>query len=183
MQKRKVVYTDLEDEAGKGSVVDLPHVAAGLNMAKFKEKADISLKEHESHLGLQRLRQNQSLTPTDLDELERMLMQAGGTQPLMAEVKSQGLGLFVRSLVGLDREAAMQAFSELLQGSTLTPDQIEFIELVIQELNQNGIVPPERLFEPPFTGISARGSTAVFPAAQVTRIVEVLKDITARAAA
>lgn len=181
--EKKVVYTDFEDEVGEGIVVDLPQVTAGLNMAKFKEKARLFLKEHESHLALQRLRRNQSLTPTDLEELERMLMQAGGTQPLMAEVKSQGLGLFVRSLVGLDREAAMQAFSELLQGSTLTPDQIEFIELVIQELTQNGIVPPERLFEPPFTDISALGPTAVFPAAQVARIVEVLKDITARAAA
>jgi type I restriction enzyme R subunit len=112
-----------------------------------------------------------------------MLKQAGGTEPLMTEVKSVGLGLFVRSLVGLDREAAMQAFSELLQGSKLTPEQIEFIELVVQELTQNGVVPPERLFEPPFTDINSLGPTAVFPAAQVTRIVDVLKDIRARAAA
>ncbi len=178
-----LVYTDFEDEVGEGAVIDLPQVTAGLNMAKFKEKARVFLKEHESHLALQRLRRNQPLTPTDLEELEKMLVRAGGTQPLMTEVKNVGLGLFVRSLVGLDREAAMQAFSELLQGSKLTPDQIGFIELVVQELTQNGVVPPERLFEPPFTDINALGPTAVFPAAQVTRIVEVLKDIKARAAA
>jgi len=152
-------------------------------MAKFKEKARVFLKEHESHLALQRLRRNQPLTPTDLEELEKMLVQAGGTQPLMVEVKNVGLGLFVRNLVGMDREAAMHAFSELLQGSKLTPDQIEFIELVVQELTQNGVVLPERLFEPPFTDINAQGPTAVFPTAQVTRIIEVLKDIQARAAA
>lgn len=181
--QKKVVYTNFEDEVGEGAVIDLPQVTAGLNMAKFKEKARVFLREHESHLALQRLRRNQPLTPTDLDELERMLVQAGGTQSLMAEVKSVGLGLFVRSLVGMDREAAMQAFSDLLQGSKLNPDQIEFIELVVQELTQNGVVPPERLFEPPFTDINALGPTAVFPAAQVTRIVEVLKDIRARAVA
>ena len=53
----------------------------------------------------------------------------------------------------------------------------------MQELTQNGVVPPERLFEPPFTDINALGPTAVFPAAQVGRIVKVLEDIKARAAA
>jgi type I restriction enzyme R subunit len=181
--QKKVVYTDFEDEVGEGTVVDLPQVTAGLNMAKFKEKARAFLKEHESHLALQRLRRNQALTPTDLGELEKMLIQAGGTQPLLAEVKSAGLGLFVRSLVGLAREAAMQAFSELVNDSMLTPEQIEFIELVIEELTQNGVVPPERLFEPPFTDINAQGPTAVFPMGRVTRIVKVLDEVRARAVA
>jgi type I restriction enzyme, R subunit len=181
--QKKVVYTDFEDEVGEGALIDLPQVTAGLNMAKFKEKARAFLKEHESHLALQRLRRNQALTPTDLQEFERMLMQAGGTEPLLADAKRVGLGLFVRSLVGLDREAAMQAFSQLLQGSKLTPDQIEFIELVVQELAQNGVVPPERLFEPPFTDINAHGPTALFPAAQVTGIIGVLNEIRAHAVA
>jgi type I restriction enzyme, R subunit len=181
--QKKVVYTDFEDEVGEGALIDLPQVTAGLNMAKFKEKARAFLKEHESHLALQRLRRNQALTPTDLQEFERMLVQAGGTEPLLADAKRMGLGLFIRSLVGLDREAAMQAFSGLLQGSNLTPDQIEFIELVVQELTQNGVVPPERLFEPPFTDINAHGPTALFPAAQVTGIVGVLNEIRARAVA
>lgn len=178
-----MVYTDFEDEVGEGALIDLPQVTAGLNMAKFKEKARAFLKEHESHLALQRLRRNQTLTPTDLQELERMLVQAGGSEPLLADVKRVGLELCVRSLVGLDREAAIQAFNELVQGSKLTPDQIEFIELVIEELTQNRVVQPERLFEPPFTDINALGPTALFPAAQVTGIVGVLHEIRARAVA
>jgi type I restriction enzyme R subunit len=175
--QKKVVYTDFKDEVGEASVIDLPQVTAGLNMAKFKDKARVFLRAHESHLALQRLRRNQALTPTDLDELERMLVEAGGTQPLMTEVKSLGLGLFIRSLVGLDREAAMQAFSELLHGSTATPEQIEFVELIVGELTQNGVVVPERLFESPFTDVNAQGPLAIFPPGQVARIVDVLKDI------
>lgn len=41
-----------------------------------------------------------------------------------------GLGLFIRSLVGQDREAAMQVFRDLLLGGTATPDPIEFIDLI-----------------------------------------------------
>ena len=67
-------YTDFEDEIGESAVIDLPQVTAGLNMAKFKEKARAFLRQHESYLALQRLRRSQALTPTDLDELERMLV-------------------------------------------------------------------------------------------------------------
>jgi type I restriction enzyme R subunit len=181
--EKKVVYTDFEDEVGDGTVIDLPQVTAGLNMAKFKDKARAFLREHESHLALQRLRRNQALTPTDLDELENMLRQAGATDPLLVEAKSQGLGLFIRSLVGLERDAAMQAFSELLQGGKATPEQIEFLELVIDELTQNGVMPPERLFESPFTDVSAKGPLGVFPPKKVTQIVSVLNEIQTRAAA
>lgn len=181
--EKKVVYTDFEDEVGDGTVIDLPQVTAGLNMARFKDKARAFLREHASHLALQRLRRNQALTPTDLDELEKMLRQAGATDPLLLEARSQGLGLFIRSLVGLERDAAMQAFSELLQGGKATPEQIEFIDLVIDELTQNGVMPPERLFESPFTDVSAQGPLGVFPPTQVTRIVSTLNEIRTRAVA
>ncbi len=183
--QKKIVYTDFEDELGELTPIELPQVTAGLNMAKFKEKARVFLKEHESHLSLQRLRRNQALTPTDLQELEKMLLQAGGTQTLIDEAlaQSHGLGLFIRSLVGLDREAAMQAFSDLLQGGTATPDQIEFIDLIVQELTRNGVMEAGRLFESPFTDVNAQGPLGVFPPAKVTQIVQVLDDIKERAVA
>lgn len=181
--QKRVVYSDFEDELGEGTLIDLPQVTAGLNMSKFKEKARAFLKAHESHLSLQRLRRNQPLTATDLIELEKMLADAGGTQTLINEAKEQchGLGLFIRSLVGLDHEAAMQAFSELINGTTASPNQIEFINLIVQELTQTGVMEPERLFQSPFTDLSAQGPIGVFPQAKVSRIVEVLTEIRARA--
>ena len=140
--QKLVVYTHFEDEIGEAMPIELPQVTAGLNMAKFKDKARQFLRAHESHLSLQRLRRNQPLTPTDLTELEKMLVEAGGSPELIkaATEQSHGLGIFIRSLVGLDREAAMQAFSDFISGSTATPNQMEFIELIIQELTQNGVM-------------------------------------------
>lgn len=183
--QKNVVYTDFEDQLGELTQIDLPQVTAGLNMAKFKEKARVFLKEHESHLSLQRLRRNQPLTTMDLQELEKMLLQAGGSTTLIDEAKekSQGLGLFIRSLVGLDREAAMQAFSEFLQGGKATPDQIEFVNLIVQELTQAGVMEAGRLFESPFTDVNAQGPLGVFPPAKVTQIVQVLDSIRERAVA
>ncbi len=183
--KKTIVYSNFEDQIGEGELIDLPQVTAGLNMAKFKDKARVFLRAHENHLSLQRLRRNQSLTPADLVELEKMLIDAGGSPALIDEAKekSHGLGIFIRSLVGLDREAAMQAFSDFIHGSTVTPNQIEFIELIIQELIQTGVMEPSRLFESPFTDMNTQGPMGVFPAATVTRIVDVLAGIRATAVA
>lgn len=71
----------------------------------------------------------------------------------------------------------------MLNGSKLTPARIEFIELIIEELTQNGVVPPARLFEPPYTDVNAQGPTAVFATAQAMYIKSVLDEIRARAVA
>ena len=183
--QKKVIYTDFEDELGETATIDLPQVTAGLNMGKFREKARQFLKAHESHLSLQRLRRNQPLTTTDLTELEKMLIEAGGTQSQIDEAREQshGLGIFIRSLVGLDRDAAIQAFSDFINGTTSTANQIEFVNLIVQELTQNGVMEADRLFQSPFTDLNAQGPLGIFPATRVTQIVEVLDQIRERAVA
>ncbi|MEO5342699.1 MAG: hypothetical protein H7842_05075, partial [Gammaproteobacteria bacterium SHHR-1] len=111
--------------------------------------------------------------------------QAGGTAELISKAKetSHGLGLFIRSLVGLDREAAADLFSEFVKGTTATASQIEFINLIVQELTQTGVMEPSRLFESPFTDINAQGPMGVFPPNQVQQIVSVLEEIKSRAVA
>lgn len=183
--KKNIVYTDFVDELGDESAIELPQVGTGMNLAKFKDKARQFLKAHESHVSLQRLRRNQPLTPTDLTELERMLVQAGGSPEVIeqAKAKSHGLGIFIRSLVGLDSETARQAFSQFVAGTTATASQIEFIDLVVQYLTENGVMEPARLYESPFTDINDKGPEAIFLPARVTELVRVLDEIRERAVA
>jgi type I restriction enzyme R subunit len=55
----------------------------------------------------ERLRRNQPLTKSDVVELERMLLEAGGSpEVIKLATQNHGLGIFIRSLVGLDRETA-----------------------------------------------------------------------------
>jgi type I restriction enzyme R subunit len=183
--KKNVVYTDFEDEIGSETTIELPGVTIGLNLAKFKDKARVFLREHESHLSLQRLHRNQALTPSDLQELERMLVEAGGSPDVikLATEQNHGLGIFIRSLVGLDRETAKQALSQFVVGGAATASQIEFIGLIVDELTANGVMDVSRLYQAPFTDINSLGPEAVFPAAKVTEIVRVLDDIRERARA
>ena len=63
-----------------------------------------------------------------------------------------------------------------------TPDQIEFIELIVGELTANGIIEVGRLYESPFLDISPQGPEALFPTAKVEQMVQVLDEIRRRAA-
>ena len=53
---------------------------------------------------------------------------------LLARSEAPSLAHFVRSLVGMDRVAAQEAFSGFLSDRSLTPPQIRFIEMVIDQL-------------------------------------------------
>ncbi|MBC7484713.1 MAG: restriction endonuclease subunit R, partial [Rhizobacter sp.] len=183
--KKKVVYTDFIDELGTETTFDLPEVANGLDMARFKDKARQFLKALEDHLALQRLRRGHALTPTDVEELECMLVDAGGTPELIQKAAEDkfGLGIFIRSLVGMEREAVAQVFSEVFAGTQATPDQIEFIDLIVSELTNNGVMEAARLYESPFLDISPQGPEGLFPAAKVDWMVQVLDEIRQRAAA
>jgi type I restriction enzyme R subunit len=163
----------------------LPDVGTGMNFERFMDKARQFLRAHEDHLSLQRLRRNQPLTASDLNELERMLLEAGGTAEFigLAREQSKGLGVFIRSLVGLDRDAVQQAFSSLLSGTSVSANQIEFVNLVIEELTRNGVMEPYRLYESPFTDLHTLGVVGIFPSTQADQLRDILLDIRHRAAA
>jgi type I site-specific restriction endonuclease len=55
-------------------------------------------------------------------------------------VESHGLGLFVRSLVGLDRSAAKDALAGFLAGKALAANQIEFVNLIVNHLTEHGVM-------------------------------------------
>lgn len=112
-----------------------------------------------------------------------MLIAAGaGTTTDFLKVNADGgLGLFVRSMVGLDRQAAKRAFDIFLTGKVLTANQIQFVNLVIDYLTQAGWMSAAQLYESPFTDFSPKGVEGIFSADQVVQLVGILDDIRDRA--
>lgn len=182
---RKVVYTDFQDEIGEGSDVVLPDIGNGTDKARFIMKVRHFLQEHRDHITLQKLKRNEQLTKQDIEELERIFLEEGVADDTELEsIRGEGgLGIFIRSLIGLDREAAKQAFSGFTDDKVLTANQIEFIDLVIDHLTERGVLDPRRLYESPFTDIDDQGVSGVFELGDVKELVKVINDVKARAAA
>lgn len=180
-----IIYTDFEDEMGEATRLELPHAGIGTDKPRFLMKVRHFLKAHADHITIQKLHRNEELTPQDLSELERILREeTKASDADIAVITSEGgLGLFIRSLIGLDREAAKEAFAELLAGQKLNANQIEFINLIIDHLTECGAMDPRRLYESPFTDFDDQGVSGVFQQVEVQRIVRVLSDVAKRAAA
>ena len=184
--RRKVVYTDFEDAVGETSEVALPLGGSAGDFERFRLKVRAFLRTHENHITLHKLRRNQPLTATDLAELERLLIDSGtatAEDVARAGQEAHGLGLFVRGLVGLDREAATQALNGFVAGKTLTANQLEFVNLIVTHLTERGVMEPGLLYEPPFTSYAPQGPDALFTSAQVDELFGVLDHIKATALA
>ncbi|MCX2934940.1 DEAD/DEAH box helicase family protein [Mycobacterium sp. CVI_P3] len=183
--KKAAVYTDFADELSEATLVDLPGITPGTNWERFQAKARAYLSQHQDHVALQRLRRNKPLTPEDLASLEQMLIESGTGEQAdidLAKEQSHGLGLFVRSLVGLDREAAVEAFGSFLDGTRFNADQIRFINLIVTELTANGFMEPVRLYESPYTDHAPTGPDNVFAESDVDNIVAILNTVRDNAA-
>ena len=128
---------------------------------------------------------NEALTATDLAELERMLSESGiGNAEDVQKAKevNEGLGLFVRSLIGLDREAAKRALGGgFLAGRTLGANQIEFLNLIIDHLTEHGSMEARLLYDSPYTDFSPRGVDGVFESKDVDELVLILDEVRRRA--
>jgi len=184
-KSRKMVYTDFEDEIGVAIDVALPVSGSGADKARFLMKVRHFLTQHEHHITIQKLRRNEQLTPQDISELERIFVDdAVGSAEELEHIRADGgLGIFIRSLVGLDREAAKRAFADFMNGRTLTGNQIEFLDLIIDYLTDRGVMDPRRLYESPFTDLDDQGISGVFPAGDVKVLVQLIHDVRTRAVA
>ena len=171
---RTIVYTDFHDEitaVREGAAIYLPKMTG----VQYEKKVQEYLKNHLDHIVIHRLRTNQPLTATDLRGLEQTLVEIGEDdgqtllRSLLARSDAPSLAHFVRGLVGMDRAAAQEAFSEFLSNRSLTTPQIRFIEMVIDQLTARGVMEPSALYEAPFNSVHASGPEALF-AGQGNRI-------------
>jgi type I restriction enzyme R subunit len=183
---RDPLYTNFTDELGVMRELDAAALLTRDEFQQFRLRAKDFLKAHEDHLTMQRLRRNQPLTPADLDELQRLLLCHGvGTEQAIqrAAEECNGFGLFIRSLVGLDRNAAKELFAAFLADGTHTATQIRFINEILDELTSRGVMDPARLYDPPFSDLAPTGPEGLFSEAEVNNICHLLDLIKTRAVA
>jgi type I restriction enzyme R subunit len=181
------VYTVLTDEIGAATEVQLESFSTGINLAQYKRKVEAYIRASENHIVIAKLKHNKPLTPTDLSELERFVYESEAVESRKRFEESfgtdQSLTVFIRSLVGLDRAAAKEAFGQFLDENRYNSQQIRFVEMIIDKLTQGGVMDPGQLYEPPFTGLHYQGLDGAFGDGDAEAIVSILADINQRAAA
>lgn len=178
-EKTQVVFTDFEDEIG-GNIREELLVFRSGDLAAYRRKVEQYLHSQRNYITIYKLRNNIPITSAELEALERMLFEqgsAGSREELERAYGHQPLGGFIRSILGMEANAAKQAFGKLLEERTLNAQQIRFIDTIINFFTSEGIVDPDRLFDPPFTDISSEGIMGLFDEATSTHIIDLIRGI------
>ena len=153
-------------------------------LKNYKAKAEFYIRQHQDNIAIAKLKTNKPLTELDVKTLEEILWHEVGTkQDYENEVGGKPLGEFVREIVGLDMNAAKEAFSEYLTDTSLDSRQIYFVNQIVEYIVHNGMLKDlSVLQESPFTD---QGSVVeIFTDLNVwTGIRKVIDNINANAVA
>lgn len=179
-QSSTIVYSMLDDEVGEMSEIAIPSVNSGVNLAQYRKRVESFIKANDSHVTITKLKKGLPLTSSDLSELEKFVFNA---QEVESQDKfkecfgtMQTLPQFIRSLVGLDKQAVQQAFSKYLQGTTYNAAQIRFIEMIIEQLTSLGTLEAGRLYDQPFTNMNPRGVEGIFNLKDADEIFNIVEE-------
>ncbi len=123
------------------------------DLENYKVRVEYYVRQHQDNYVISKLKKNQPLTEKDVDELEKILWRELGTkEDYEAEFGRKPLGEFVREMVGLDMNAAKEAFSKYLEDVNLDSRQIYFVNQIIEYIVHNGMMKDlSVLLESPFT--------------------------------
>lgn len=125
-----------------------------ISLEGYKAKAERYLREHrQTNPVVAKLYGNIPLSPDDVEELEKLLWsELGSKEDYEKEYGEKNLGAFVREIVGLDMNAAQEAFKKFLNDSRLNSRQIYFINAIVKHIARNGMLTDlSILLETPFT--------------------------------
>jgi len=178
MSSRPNVYTDIKDS--DISLV-MRESAAFISYGKpYKLRVESFIRENKNHITISKLINNIPITSAELNALEQILFdgdERGTVEVFKKEFGDEPLGVFIRSIIGLDITAAQQAFSEFLTTGNLKADQMTFIQNIITYLTVNGTIEPGMLFEAPFTDINDAGLNGVFDDTAAYKIISIVEHI------
>ena len=123
------------------------------DLKNYKMKAEFYVRQNQDNAVIAKLKTNQPLTSDDVKELEKILWGELGTKrDYENEYGSKPLGEFVREIVGLDMNAAKEAFAEYLTDTSLDSRQIYFVNQIVEYIVHNGLMKDMSvLLDAPFT--------------------------------
>ena len=122
------------------------------DLKNYKAKMEFYIRQHQDNAVIGKLKSNLPLNSDDIKSLEEILWsEVGSKENYEAEYGKKPLGELVREIVGMDMNAAKEAFSKYLNNANLDSRQIYFINQIVEYIVQNGLMKDlSVLQEPPF---------------------------------
>ena len=170
LEKVRVEMRDLvqfiKDDRKRTFTINIPDIIEYKDAPKhtlpsltYKERVIDFISGHRTHPVLEKIRNMQQLTQEDILSLEQICWKELGTKEEYQNYVRRGglvcgdsVAAFVRSIVGVDREKALELYSKYLNDSPLNSEQEEYVKCVLDYVCSNGDILPATLYkEEPFS--------------------------------
>lgn len=144
------VFVNFEDEF---TDIDVPEGTEGPSpidvFEEYTKKVDAYLASHMNDDAIAKLRKNQPLTKEDFDNLNHILTEElGGNENMLHQLSDgQSLGVFIRRVTKMDRDAVNKAFAEFINDANMNNMQIEFVQRLIDIIVEQGEINMEALMK------------------------------------
>ncbi|MDO5523543.1 MAG: DEAD/DEAH box helicase family protein, partial [Bacteroidia bacterium] len=136
-KEKKTFIIDIEDEMTDGEAVGKPRL-----IVSYKQKVLEYLSENSDNPVIQKIKNLEQLTNSDIRQLEKVLWQELGSKDDYEKYTANkiygNVAIFIRSLVGIERETALQKFSQFIDTNTLNTAQLEYLKSILDYVSVNG---------------------------------------------
>lgn len=181
---RDDVFTHFEDLLIAEDAKEYNIIQADPRLRDYRTRVQRFIRQNQDHITIRRLKNNEPISAKDIQALEQILFSEGGPIPRDEFENIYGsekpLGVLVRTITGLSRRAAKEAFAEFLATHPLTADQMSFVDEVVNHIVQNGVMEPEVLFETPFSNYHTQGVAGIL-GEDAKELISLIKSINANA--
>lgn len=149
------------------------------DLKNYRKKVEHYLSSHKDDLAIFKLRNNKKLSKQDIETLESIMWDELGTNAdYEKEFGNMPVGKLVRKLVGLDRQAANEAFSEFLNNESLNMNQIHFVKLIVDYVVTNGFIEDNKVLqEDPFRTVGNIGTLFKDNMDEARKIIKIINEI------
>lgn len=180
-EDRGIYYTNFDDVILQTVEEHQPLLQVN-DLRSYKEKVEYYLKGHLEEEAIAKLYHNESLTARDIKQLEILLWDKLGTKAdYERDFENKAIPRLVREIIGLDRVAANQAFSQFLSDEGLNSQQISFVRLIVDYIVENGYLEKSQLQKDPFKAFGSLSNLFEYNKPVLQSIIHTIDLINTRA--
>lgn len=125
----------------------------------YRQRVMDWLDEHRDYAALQKIYRMEQLSVADIRELERIFWQDLGTKEEYESylershrlLAGDNIAAFLRSVIGIDREAAREKYIALIQDKQMTSMQEEYLRSILDYVCENGDITTQTMRDEPFS--------------------------------
>ncbi len=162
-ERTPYIESDFEDELELKQVREdiLPEYK---KTVPYRERVEQFIRKNKHHLVIDKLYKNKAITAQEWQQLEDFLYSQEfiSKERFEREFEDTTLGRFIRRIVGLDQNVVNELFSSFIQNENLTPNQITFVQKIIDYVQKNGYLDKKLLVSQPFDQMHEKGILGVF---------------------